>query len=200
MLDAWVVIGLASLTGIIGGALSRLVLKRIEDAREPLKIITASSVVATGEFILARDGKVRAQMGLSNIDGSPFLKLLDKQEKVRVGLVAADQSISGLVLSDRHGNNRITIGTDDYDACRLHICDDNDNERGSLVLDKDNSIHLKLCDPLGETKIMLNVTDDGAPGIILIGDAQNAKIVIANSAENILWETPPATPQSGSSR
>ena len=190
MPNAWIVIGLSLLAGFVGGKLSKKGERRSGDASGSLETLTASNVIATGEFLLAKDGKVRARLGLSQKDGAPFLSLLDEQEKIRVGLTAADKSISGLLLSDRNGKARILIGVDDKDACRLLIRDDDEKVRGSLILETDGLIHLKLCDVHGKTRAMLTVADDGAPGIVLIDNAKDAKIVIADSDENTLWETP----------
>lgn len=82
------------------------------------------------------------------------MSLLDEQEKIRVGLTAADKSISGLLLSDRNGKARILIGVDDKDACRLLIRDDDEKARGSLVLDTDGLIHLKLREFQGQDTAM----------------------------------------------
>lgn len=190
MPDTWMIIGLSLLAGFIGGKLSKKGERRSTDTSGSLETLTASNVIATGEFLLAKDGKVRARLGLSQKDGTPFLSLLDEQEKVRVGLTAADKSISGLLLSDRNGKARILIGVDDKDACRLLIRDNNEKVRGSLILDTDGLIHLKLCDMHGRTRAMLTVADDGAPGIILMDDTGDARMAIAGLDEKVLWEAP----------
>lgn len=166
------------IAGIIGGRLSRARDNRMgneKDVAEPKNII-AANVIATGEFLLTKDGKARARLGISHETGEPFLSLLDKQERARVGLTACSNGLSGVLLSDADGKSRVGMGVDSDNVARLLFLSADRTVRASLINEPEGLTYLKLNDKNEKSRIMLGVAPDGTPGILICDENGQSRL------------------------
>jgi hypothetical protein len=111
-------------------------------------------------------GTLRAGLGVG-IDGAPALGIYGRDGKPRAE-VGLTNSVARLVLFDANAQPQATLGVAPDGQSGLGLMDKDGNSRASIIVASDGAPTLRMADP-HHARIGLDVTPDGLPGLALLG-------------------------------
>ncbi|NIM07408.1 MAG: hypothetical protein GTO55_11820 [Armatimonadetes bacterium] len=138
-----------------------------------------------------KEGRTRATLGLSH-DAHPSLELCDEKGKSRAGLMVSNDGRPGLVLYDVKGEEIAAglIATREGDAL-LIIRDRKGKNRASLGMGQ-HGANLMLEDADGKIRALLGALHpDVFPEAVLLGKQAESSLVLFDREGEVLWKAPP---------
>ena len=122
----------------------------------------------TGAQLLLKDsvGKNRARLRVAD-DGTPRLELLDRTERVRIGLALDHDGAALAHFDDDASHPRVKLSTAANGAAHLELSDAA-KKRAEIAVEGDGVAGLAVFDAEENVKLRSGVTTDGAPAVKLI--------------------------------
>ena len=168
------VVGLGAVAVLLLGGARPAGRSRIVEATE-FRLIDSTggargSITAdrTGAQLLLKDstGKSRARLRVAD-DGAPRLELLDRMERVRLG-IALDKDGAALAhMDDDAAHARVKLSTAVDGTSRVEVADAA-KTRAALEFDADGSADVAVYDADGSARSRTGVAADGSPAVKLI--------------------------------
>jgi len=122
----------------------------------------------TGAQLLLKDstGKNRARLRVAD-DGTPRLELLDRMERVRLGMALDRDGAATAHLDDDAAHARIRLSTAGDGSAHVELSD-GAKKRAAMEVLADGSAGLAIFDKEESARVRAGVTDDGSPAVKLI--------------------------------
>jgi hypothetical protein len=111
--------------------------------------------------MLDESGKVRLSMVVGK--EGPTLNLNDKEEKARLTMMSAGDSMSGVVLYDMRGKLRAMLSIEENGSPVLRFTDSDEKPRMAIVVDTDSLPSLGMIDKDGKIRFAVQLDKDGNP-------------------------------------
>ncbi|HWC65600.1 MAG TPA: hypothetical protein VG777_05925 [Thermoanaerobaculia bacterium] len=122
----------------------------------------------TGAQLLLKDtgGKSRARLRVAD-DGTPRFELLDRMERVRLGLALDHDGAATAQLEDDAGHARVRLATAADGSAHVEVSDGT-KKRAALDMDADGTAGAAVFDGDGTARVRSGLSGDGAPAVKLI--------------------------------